>query len=101
MAPAKKCDFVKPDSKKCRCVALKDKTMCRHHQEHEPGEPEIVYGKMDDRGDPEDHCNPEFFKDYSMDELYNYVLNATGGRIELDMGRGLDHMVATAVEVLQ
>ena len=100
MAPASKCEFIKPDGKRCKCVALKGKTRCRHKAHQLPGEADIVYGKMDERGQEEDHNNPEFFKDYSLDEIYNYVYNGTGGRIEVDMSRGHEHAVQTAIEVL-
>ena len=103
MAPAK-CSFIKEDKfsnnmEQCGCMALKGRTMCRHHEKHEPESGE-VYGKMDDRGASEDHNNPEFFKDYSLEEIYNYVYNGTGGRIEVDMSRGHEHAVQTAIEAL-
>lgn len=101
MANPKRCGFEKPNGKLCQGMAQKATGRCRHHAVHAIPDGSQVIGLIDRRlVDEEPGTNPEFWEDYSCDEIVNYVRNATGGRVEIPGHLCHERMVAQACEVL-
>ena len=101
MGIPKKCGFEKPDGTVCRGLAQKATGRCRHHKAHAIPDGGQTIGHIDHRlVDHEPGTTPEFWNNYSTDEIVNYVRNATSGRVEIPPHFNHERMVAQAVEAL-
>lgn len=79
-----KCQAIKDDGDQCGCFAMHGSNYCRHHLDYIPEE-------IPDKSQEDD-----FFKNYSVSDIYTYVFNKTNGLKKLNTNLPLARMKAVA-----
>lgn len=125
------CSFLKDDGQGCKAPARTGSDFCRHHQPAPVVREPLPHFGHDDheweeqmaaalrhaqlrnvakpalevqREKPTYQCpeqDPEFWNDYSSQEIHNYIIRETGGRVEIPLHFSHEQMVAHAVEVYE